>query len=277
MPLVDPKKVFTKLNDNNHAIGAFNVINLETLRGVIQAAEQAKKAVIVQITPASLNWANYDYLVPMVINAAKKSSAEIIVHLDHCQDLQMFEKALKDGFNSAMFDGSHLPFDENVRMSLEAKKIAQKYGVFLELEIGKIGGKEDENVKSNVEIYGLDIVEKFYQLTMPDSLAVAFGTSHGVYKEKAKLDYVLLNNIKKKLQIPLVMHGTSGLSNADISQSIENGINKVNIATELMHVYNLAIKKYFAENPSVLDMRKTNLAGINAIQSRVADYLKLFK
>lgn len=277
MSLADPKKVFAELNSNNQAIGAFNVINLETLRGVIQAAEQSEMPVIVQITPASLNWANYDYLVPMVLNAAKKSGAEIIVHLDHCQDLQMFERALKDGFNSAMFDGSHLPFEENVRMSLEAKKIAQKYGAFLELEIGKIGGKEDENVKSNVEIYGVDVVEKFYKLTTPDSLAVAFGTSHGVYKEKAKLDFLLLSNIKKKLKIPLVMHGTSGLSNNEISESIKNGINKVNIATELMHVYNLAVKQFFAENPSVLDMRKTNLAGINAIQTRVADYLKLFK
>lgn len=277
MTLIHPKKLFDLAKKNNTAIGAFNVLNLETLKGVIQAAEETKIPLIIQITPGALKWAEYEYLVPMVKSAINNSSAEIVLHLDHCQDIELLNKAANDGFTSIMFDGSHFSFDENVRLSKIAKSICEPKNIFLELEIGKIGGKEDDLVADKVEVFDINTIINFYNLTKPDTLAIAFGTSHGIYKKSTELDYQLINNANQNLDIPLVMHGTSGISYKNIKKCITNGITKINIATDLLIVYNQAIFEYLQNDPKSYDIRKINTSGITAIKNKVIEYLKLFQ
>ncbi|MGY6172241.1 class II fructose-bisphosphate aldolase [Candidatus Mycoplasma pogonae] len=275
--LVNPFEVFSKANHSNRAILAFNVVNLETLQGVVAACETSDQPVIIQVTQGALNYAGYDYLVPMLKHVLTVSSHPFILHLDHCQDLALLQKAIADGFNSVMFDGSLLPLKENITQSQQAALIAKKNNVFLELEIGTIGGKEDNIVADKIVLHDVDTIVEFAQATKPDSLAIAFGTSHGIYKFEAELDFNLVKAVKAALKLPLVMHGTSGLSDQLILEAVASGINKVNVATDLLKVFSAEVEKYFQAHPQAWDLRKINQAGIEAVKSKVSSYLNLLK
>ncbi|MDQ0513862.1 fructose-bisphosphate aldolase class II [Mycoplasmoides fastidiosum] len=277
MNIIHPDKWFQTALKNRQAIPAFNILNLETLKGVVQVAERLNQPVIIQISQGSLKWAGYDYLIPMVKNVLEKSSASFVLHLDHCLDLELLEKAVNDGFSSVMFDGSHFSYEENVRLSQLAKKITSSKNVFLELEIGKIGGKEDDLVADESDQLELSTILDFYQKTQPDSLAIAFGTSHGIYKKAASLNYELIKQTRANLPIPLVMHGTSGIAYDEILQCVASGINKVNIATDLLVVYQKAVRDHLLAHPDTHDVRITNNLGIDAIKVKVESYFNLFK
>ncbi|WP_341513445.1 class II fructose-bisphosphate aldolase [Mesomycoplasma ovipneumoniae] len=275
MALIDPRSVFLKLNAENKAIFAFNVLNLETLLAVIKAGEISQKPLIIQLSQGAIKYSRIEILAPMILSAIQNSSGEFIFHLDHCGDLNLFEKYLEFGFNSAMFDGSIFPINENIEKSLKAKSIADKKNVFLELEIGQIGGKEIGHQENTEQIFEIDSVKKFYQKTEPDLLAIAFGTAHGIYKKKANLDWDLVKNFKKDYKIPLVMHGTSGLSLEEIKKAINFGINKINVGTDLLVSYSNEVEKYFQENPKSYDIRKINQKGIEKMIQKVLFYLEL--
>ncbi|MHA0298192.1 class II fructose-bisphosphate aldolase [Mesomycoplasma ovipneumoniae] len=275
MALIDPRSVFLKLNAENKAIFAFNVLNLETLLAVIKAGEISQKPLIIQLSQGAIKYSRIEILAPMILSAIQNSSGKFIFHLDHCDDLNLFEKYLEFGFNSAMFDGSNFPINENIEKSLKAKSIADKKNVFLELEIGQIGGKEIGHQENTEQIFEIDSVKKFYQKTEPDLLAIAFGTAHGIYKKKANLDWDLVKNFKKDYKIPLVMHGTSGLSLEEIKKAINFGINKINVGTDLLVSYSNEVEKYFQENPKSYDIRKINQKGIEKMIQKVLFYLEL--
>ncbi|AJR12337.1 D-tagatose-1,6-bisphosphate aldolase subunit GatY [Mesomycoplasma dispar] len=275
MALIDPKSVFLKLNAENKAIFAFNVLNLETLLAVIKAGEISQKPLIIQLSQGAIKYSRIEFLASMILSAIKNSSGQFIFHLDHCDDLELFQKYLEFGFNSAMFDGSKLEISENIEKSLKAKTLASKKNVFLELEIGQIGGKEIGYQENSEKIIELDVVKEFYEKTKPDLLAIAFGTAHGIYQKKAVLDWNLVKNFKKYYKIPLVMHGSSGLSREEIEKAINLGINKINVGTDLLVSFSNEVKKYFQENPNAYDIRKINQKGIEKMIEKVLFYLEL--
>lgn len=275
MVFIDPKETFSKLNAESKPIFAFNVINLETLFAVIKAGEISKKPLIIQLSLGGIRYSRIEFLAPMIVSAIKNSPGKFIFHLDHCDDLELFEKYLELGFNSAMFDGSKFDVAKNIEKSLKAKELAKEKNIFLELEIGQIGGKEIGHQAENQQILDLEIIKDFYKKTQPDLLAIAFGTAHGIYKKKANLNWELIQNFKKAYRIPLVMHGTSGLSIQEIQKAISCGINKINIFTDLLVSFSEQVKLYFQENPNAFDIRKINEKGIEKMTEKILSYLKI--
>ncbi|VEU59833.1 class II fructose-bisphosphate aldolase [Mesomycoplasma neurolyticum] len=272
MQIKNFSKYLQNLVKKNKPILAFNVINLETLKAVIKAGEETKVPLIIQLTPSAIEYANYDLFIPAVKKAIQNSKAKFALHLDHCQDLKLIKKAIKDGFNSIMYDGSILPIEENIEFSNKVKKIA--LNTVLELEIGKIGGKEENVVEQNVEILDIKDIEFFYQKTKSELLAIAFGTSHGIYKKEANLNFEILKKFKKKFpHAALVMHGTSGLEIQDIQKSIKAGITKINIATDLLISYTEAFQNFVNKNPKIYDLRKINNYAIDKTKEKVIFYI----
>ncbi|VEU68122.1 class II fructose-bisphosphate aldolase [Mycoplasmopsis pulmonis] len=267
---------YKKLKRKNKAILAFNVVNLETLKSFIEIAEEKQVDLVIQISQNTIKNLGYDLIVPSLKKSLENSKANFVLHLDHCDDFNLLEKALKDGFKSVMFDGSFLDFKNNVFSSLKAKEMAKKYEAFLEVEIGQILGKnshenQDENQKTKLE----DILE-FYNLVKPDSLAFNFGTLHGIYKENPKIDFDLLKNVESKICTVLVMHGTSGLSKKEIIKAWKFGIRKINIGTDFNLAHISAIKEFFEEYPNVKDIRKINLYAIKKIKEKTLYFLDMF-
>ncbi len=275
MPLVKSLDMLVKRKKEGKAVGAFNVLSLEMIQGVVKAAEETNTPLILQLSSGALRWADFNLLVPAALSAAKNAKVDISVHLDHSQSLDLVKQSLDAGFPSIMYDGSHFEYKRNVEESKKVIAMA-KNKASVEIEIGKVGGKEDDLVSDSNDVIDADTAIKFYETTKPDILAVAFGTAHGVYKGKISLNYDLIKEVSSRIDVPLVMHGTSGVPFDMIEKSIKAGITKVNVGTDLLIVYNKAIRKFLNENPSIYDIRKINTLGILAITNRVKEYLKLF-
>ncbi len=233
--------------NSDYAIGAFNISNREFLVAIILAAKEANSPLIIQASESTVNFLGFDYLSYLIRFADKFSeNIPVVFHLDHSRRLEFVVGAIRAGFTSIMYDGSHLPFDENVATTKEVVKIAKAVGIPVEGEIGRIGGveeyikvKEDEVIYTEVE----DAV-RFYELTGVTSLAIAIGTAHGMQKKNAKINFQRLEEIHSRLPgVPLVLHGSSGVPKEDIRRAIKLGIKKVNIATELKMAMASGIKK----------------------------------
>ena len=275
MALINSKQILLKAKKNQKAIGAFNVLSLEMIQGVIDAAEEMNTPIILQISSGALRWARFEYIVPMAISAAQNSSVDVALHLDHAQDVELIKKAINSGFSSVMYDGSHFDLKQNIEESLFVKKLCND-NVQLEIEIGKVGGKEDDLVSDSNDIVTVEDAVDFYNKTLPDSLAIAFGTAHGKYKGEINLNFDIIKEASKIISAPLVMHGSSGIDFEDIKSAIKAGITKVNVGTDLLIVYNNAIREYLNKNLEDYDIRKINTAGIKAIKNKAIEYIKLF-
>lgn len=233
--------------NSDYAIGAFNISNREFLVAIILAAKEANSPLIIQASESTVKFLGFDYL-SYLIKFADKFSENIPVafHLDHSRKLEYIVGAIRAGFTSIMYDGSHLPFDENVATTKEVVKIAKAVGIPVEGEIGRIGGVEEHiKVKEDEAIYTeVEDAIKFYELTGVTSLAIAIGTAHGMQKKNAKINFQRLEEIHSRLpEVPLVLHGSSGVPKEDIKKAIKLGIKKVNIATELKMAMASGIKK----------------------------------
>ena len=240
------------------AVPAFNIHNMETIQAVVEGAAAEKAPLIIQTTPGTLRHAGIEFIAANVRVAAELYDIPIALHLDHCSEFDMIVKAIQNGYTSVMIDGSHLSYSENVKLVKEVVEVAGIVGVNVEGELGRIGGTEDDltvderEATLTVPEEALDFVEK----TGIDSLAVAIGTAHGVYKGEPKLDFDRLKEIRKIVNLPLVLHGASGVPDKSIKLAIKNGISKINIATELKIPLADAIKQCFADNPEENDPRK---------------------
>ncbi|MEE1354975.1 MAG: class II fructose-bisphosphate aldolase, partial [Absicoccus porci] len=234
--LADLNEVFQIANDNKIAIGAFNVVNFEHIQAILEAAEKLNMPTILAFaqTHEENDIAYLEEMGPVMVLMAKRAKVPVVVHLDHGVDLDYIEKALKLGFTSMMFDGSSLPYDENVKMTQKAVALAKKYGVTIEAEIGKMAGITlnnegiTENRKSDRSMYtdpaeAKDFVEK----TGVDCLAASFGTVHGEYFAEPNLDFALVKELSEQTGVPIVMHGGSGVSHEDYKKVIANGVRKI--------------------------------------------------
>ncbi|TVZ78196.1 fructose-bisphosphate aldolase [Aeribacillus composti] len=231
MPLVTMREIFASAEEDNFGIGAFSVANMEMVMGAIQAAEELRSPIILQIAEVRLKHSPLHLIGPLMVEAAKQSVVPVAVHFDHGLTYEKIKQALDIGFTSVMYDGSHLPLKENIEKTKEIVKLANFYGATVEAEIGRVGGSEDGSEDIEIIITGVEEAEKFAEETKVDALAIAIGNAHGVYKGEPNLRFDRLKEIDERVEIPLVLHGGSGIEENDFKECIKLGIRKINVAT----------------------------------------------
>lgn len=231
MPLVNMSTLLRKAKEGGYAVGSFSVANMEMVLGVLKAVEETKSPAILQIAEVRLNHSPLELIGPLMVAAAKNSPMPIAVHFDHGKTTEKIKRALDIGFTSIMLDGSHLSFEENVRITAEAKQLAARYGADCEGEIGCVGGSEDGSEDIAINCTSPAQALEFYEKTNVDALAVAIGNAHGNYKQAPKLRFDILEQTAKLVEAPLVLHGGTGIMPEDFRKCIELGIHKINIAT----------------------------------------------
>ena len=263
MALVNPKEMIIKAQKGRYALAAFNVHNLETVQAVVQGAVKLRAPVMIATTPGTIKHAGIEYISAIVKTAAKTHDIPIALHADHCGDYDLLEACVMYGYTSLMIDASKLGYEDNVYLTRKVVALGRGSNVCVESELGKIGGVEDD-VSVDEKQAALTLPDEAYDFvkkTGIDTLAVAIGTAHGIYKGEPKLDYDKLQAIREKADIPLVLHGASGVPAESVKKAVSYGICKVNIATEPKIPFADAIKKVFKENPEENDPRNYMGAG----------------
>ena len=245
--LVGTGEMFKKALAGKYAIGAYNVNNMEILQGIAEAAEETRSPIILQVSAGARKYANQTYLIKLVEAALATTTVPIALHLDHGADFEICKSCIDGGFSSVMIDGSALSLDDNVALTKEVVDIAHPEGVSVEGELGTIGGKEE----TEAEIKYTEVSEavEFVARTGVDSLAVGVGTAHGVYKGVPHIAVDRIEEIAAAVDIPLVLHGASGLSDDVITACIKAGISKINFATQLRQAFTEGLKQGLKENP----------------------------
>lgn len=273
------KEVLKEANDLNMAVGAFNTHNLEMLPAIIKAAVKEKTPVIVQTSCGTANYIGHKNLVSICKSMADEYGAEVVLHLDHAKDYDEIRKAIDAGYSSVMFDGSSLPLKENILGTKCVVAYAKKYGVSVEAELGTVGGTEDGIAVAQDEVRYTDPADavEFVKQTGIDALAVAIGTNHGQYKSKTNINFERLKEIKDVVDIPLVIHGGTGVKEEDVKKVIDLGIRKFNVGTELLVGWNRESKACYDEHKENISNRENVVPCLNVIEEIVSRKIKLFK
>ena len=272
--LVTSEKMLLDAQKNGYAVGAFNAENMEMVMAIVEVATELNAPVIIQTTPSTVRYAGTDMYQAMVAAAAKNAPVPVVMHLDHGNSFDLAERALKSGYTSLMFDGSHEKFEDNIALTKKVVDFARPYHIPVEAELGKVGGKEDD-----LEAEGgcTDPVEaaEFVKKTGVASLAVAIGTAHGVYNKEPKLDIERLKEIRKVVEVPLILHGASGLSDGAVQACIKEGICKVNFATELRIAYTEGVKELLAKDEKAFDPKKYGTVAMEKVKEVVRARMKV--
>ena len=284
MPLVNTKEMFRKAYEGGYAIGAFNVNNMEMVQAIVEAAEECKSPVILQVSAVARKYANPVYLRHLVQAAVETSTIPVAMHLDHGADFEICKASIDDGFTSVMIDASSKPWEENIAITKKVVEYAHAHGVVVEAELGKLAGIEDDvNVDAaDAQFTSPDEVQDFTNATGIDSLAIAIGTSHGAYKFKPgqdpKLRLDILEEIGKRLpNFPIVLHGASsvpqdkvalvnkfgghmpdaiGIPESELRKAAQMAVCKINIDSDLRVAFTAAIRQHYSEFPGHFDPRQ---------------------
>lgn len=246
MALVKMKDLLKRAEEKNIGCGAFSVGNMEMVKGAIQAAEELNTPIILQIAEVRLKNSPLHLMGPMMVQAAKEAKVDVAVHLDHGLTFETVDKALELGFTSVMLDASTLPFEENIAKVKTVVEKARKYGATVEAELGLVGGSEDGSCDHGIRCTDPDDAVVYARETGIDALAVAIGNAHGNYPVAPTLAFDVLEKIHEKVDIPLVLHGGSGITDKDFQRAISLGIRKVNIATASFNSLTAHVEKYMA-------------------------------
>jgi fructose-bisphosphate aldolase class II len=257
-----------------HAVAAFNVITLEHVEAVVAGAEQTNQAVIIQVSENAVRF-HSDRVVPLARAAAataETSSGRFALHLDHVTDMALLQQAAEAGFSSAMFDAGAAPYDENVAATQRAAEWAHGEGLWLEAELGYVGGKPEAPASAHAEGVRTDPDEAaaFVVATGVDALAVAVGSSHAMTERTASLDHDLIARLADRVPVPLVLHGSSGVPDEDLTGAVAAGMTKINIGTALNVAYSAAVRRRLESDPVVSDPRKYLLDARSAMAETVA-------
>lgn len=275
MSLTPTRDLMVRAAEAGTGQGAFNVIHLETVEGLIAGAERAGLPVILQI---SQNCAAYhgglEPLALATLSAARQAGVPVAVHLDHAQDEALARQAVDLGFGSVMYDGAHLDYPDNVEATRRVAAYAHTRGVYVEAELGEVGGKDGAHAPGVLT----DPAEAaaFVAATGVDALAVAVGSSHAMTERSAALDLARIARLHDALQVPLVLHGSSGVPDATLQDAIAAGMRKINVSTHLNGFFTRSVREFLDANPSVVDSRKYLAAGRDALVPEVARLLTLF-
>lgn len=275
MPLVTSKKMLSDAQKGGYAIGAFNVENMEMVKAVIAAAEELKAPVILQTTPSTVKYGTLETYAAIVKAEAAKATVPVCLHLDHGNSFELAVQAINVGYTSVMIDGSGMGFEENIALTKKVVDVANACGIPVEAELGKIGGKEDDLEADADTNTNPAEAKEFTERTGVTSLAIAIGTAHGFYEGTPVLDKNRVAEVKAVVEAPLVLHGASGLSDADVRECIQKGMCKVNFATELRVAYTEAGKKLLEEKPETFDPKKLGVVGMEAVKKLVMGRMKV--
>ena len=251
MPLVTSEKMLLDAKKDGYAVGAFNVENMEMVKAVIAAAEELNAPVMLQTTPSTVKYGTLETFAGIVKAEAAKTKIPVCLHLDHGNSFELAVQAMKAGYTSVMIDGSHEDFENNIAVTKKVVDVANAFGIPVEAELGKVGGKEDDLEADADTNTDPQEAKEFVERTGVSSLAVAIGTAHGFYVGTPVLDKPRVSAIKEVVDVPLVLHGASGLSEEDVRECVERGMCKVNFATELRVAYTDAVKKLLEEKPEL--------------------------
>lgn len=275
MSLTPTRTLVQSAAEAGTGIGAFNVLHLETAEAIVQGAEEAGLPVILQI---SENCAAYhgalEPLARACLAIASSAAVPVALHLDHAEDEDLAYHAVDLGFGSVMFDGSRLPYAENVAATARVVKHAEAAGVFVEAELGEIGGKDGAHAPG-VRTDPFEAVD-FVLATGVGALAVAVGSSHAMTERSAALDLELVAELRRSLDVPLVLHGSSGVSDEMLVSAIRAGMTKINVSTHLNTFFTRAVRGVLEDNPSLVDSRKYVHAGRQALAPEAGRLLALF-
>ncbi|MGD6958589.1 tagatose-bisphosphate aldolase subunit GatY [Rossellomorea aquimaris] len=275
--IVSRSRILVDAQSKGYAVPAFNIHNLETLKAVLETARDLRSPVMIAATPGTVRYMGKEFLIKMMEAARTSYDIPVCFHLDHHENLDDIKNLIHKGVPSVMIDASHYSFDENIRIVREIVEYAAPFGVTVEAELGRLSGMEDDlEVDEKDQIYtNPKQAKEFVSRTGIDSLAVAIGTAHGLYKGEPKLDIDRLSAIQQEVDIPLVLHGASGLPDELVRKTIDRGICKVNVATELKMAFVKGLRSYLNANPEANDPRYYFTDAVAQMKKVVADKIKL--
>lgn len=275
MGLVVMQELLSRAVAKNCGVGAFSVGNLEMVKGAVRAAEEMETPIILQIAEVRLKHSPLNLMGPMMVQAARDARVDVAVHLDHGLTLKVLNQALDFGFTSVMIDGSTLPFTENITRTKEAAVLARRYGATVEAELGLVGGSEDGRADHGIRCTDPEDARQFCDQTGIDALAVAIGNAHGNYPVAPRLAFDVLQQIQAAADIPLVLHGGSGITPADFRKAIGLGIRKVNIATASFDSLTREAEQYLksAGRHNYFGLNEAMVAGV---YQNVKEHIRIF-
>ena len=277
--LVSLTDVLKMAEENDYAVGAFNTPNLESIMAVVGTAEKLGVPVIISHAQLHEAFMPIEKIGPVMLHFAKTATVPVCVHLDHGEDVDYVEKALKLGFTSVMYDGSLLSYEDNVRNTIETVRLAKHYNASVEAEIGILGGREAGGSGPEVSIDDIytdpDLADRFVKETGIDALAASFGTAHGFYKAKPKLDFARIDEIKTLVDIPLVMHGGSGVSPEDYTTAISKGIRKINYYSYMARAGVYKVEEVLKDK-QVNFFHDLSIAAIEGMKADIEKAMKVF-
>ncbi len=262
----------------NMTIGAFNTHNLEMLPDMIRAAKEAGAPIIIQTSIDTAKYVGYDVMVAACKTLAEDEMVDVALHLDHARDFDEIKNAINAGYSSVMYDGSNLPYKENIAKTKAIVDFAHARGVSVEGELGTIGGTEEGisvHEKDKVYTDPKDAID-FVRLTNVDALAVGIGTNHGQFKSKTEVNIPLLKEIHESVDVPLVIHGGTGVKEEDYPELIKNGIRKFNVGTELLVNWTSDAKKSFGDTALNKSLRYNVIPANQKAKEIVSHKIKLF-
>ncbi|MDR1617123.1 MAG: class II fructose-1,6-bisphosphate aldolase [Syntrophomonadaceae bacterium] len=278
MSYVGVSELLAEADRGRYAVGAFNANNMEIVQAIVEAAELERAPVIMQASQGAISYAGLDYITGLVKMAAYKATVPVALHLDHGTDFEQIVRCVRSGFSSVMYDGSKLTLEENIAVTRKVLEIARPIGVSVEAELGKIGGTEDQVHVSEKEAMFTDPeeAEYFVEQTQVESLAIAIGTAHGQYRGTPQLDFARLEKIKKLVNIPIVLHGSSGVPDDAVKRAIKLGVCKVNIDTNIREIFVSKMREVLAGKPDEIDPRKILGPARQAAVDVIRDKIRVF-
>ncbi|GIG20610.1 fructose-bisphosphate aldolase [Cellulomonas chitinilytica] len=272
MPLVPTAEIVDAAAREGRGVGAFNVLNLEYAEAHVIGAERAGKPVIIQMTENCAR--HHGSIVPLgsaMLAIARASSVPVSVHLDHATDPELVQQAVELGFTSIMFDASKLEYAENAGRTAEVTARCHDQGVYVEAELGEIGGKGGAHAPG--VLTDPDEAAQFVKETGVDALAVAVGSQHSMRERSRALDLPRITAIRDRLEVPLVLHGSSGVPDDEIGRAIEAGMTKVNIATHLNGVFTRGLREYLESEPASIEVKHYLTAARDALADEITRLL----
>lgn len=281
MSIITLREALSKARKYNYAVGMFNVLNLETVQSVICAAEECQSPIILSLPEVPWDFLDIDTIIQIMVSKADKASIPVVLHYDHGHKLDMMQRLLDEGWSSLMIDESLKELNENIEITSKVVQMAKRYGASVEGELGHIPGAEgciDANYMQNDSVYtSVSEAKQFVEETNIDALAVAIGTAHGEYRYAPRLNFTRLEELAKALDVPLVLHGGSGLSDQDFQKSILLGISKINVFTEIMLEPGKAIHERLKIQPNWnFSYHEIMPLSIDAMRSAVKRCIKVF-
>lgn len=277
--LVNSKEILEKAKQGNYAVPHFNINNLEWTRYILEEMQELNSDVILGVSEGAIKYMGGVNVVANLVKSLIKDlniQIDVVLHLDHGSSFEICQKCIDAGFTSVMIDASHYPLLENINITKRVVEYAHSKNVTVEAEIGQIGGSEDDMEGKNYNTKLEDVIT-LVNSTHIDSIAPALGSVHGLYKGKPNLDFITMKKISENVSIPLVLHGGTGIPDNLIQEAIRNGINKININTELQIAWASEVRKFLKENETAYDPRKVITSGEKAIKKVVKEKTKLFK